>query len=114
MLGSVYMSSAKERKIYEIPFERNIYFSSAKILGDYFVLSAEEKAQYKPQDRQTIEEAFQAAIWISGIMKLHQREYWMQLVDPQEKTPDIRTIVLEKREGKSDWMYEQDLEVTEY
>ena len=108
------MSDTNQQKIYEIPFERNIYFSPAKVLRDYFALSTEEKAQYEPENRKVIEEAFQSATWISGIMKLHQREYWMQLVDPQERTPDIRTIVLEKREGKSDWMYEQDLEVTEY
>lgn len=90
----------------------NIWFSPRKILLRYAQKEAElgEKL-IKEKNYKQMREARSVALMLFGIIKIQKKPYWMQLVDPKERTPDIRTMRLVNRLGKSDWCEYQDVEV---
>ena len=108
------MTAASKNVLYKIPHEDNIWFSPAKVLRDHASLSDEKRVFYTTDERKVITEAFQTSIMLLGIMEATRQEYWLQLVSPREQAPDIRTMCMEPRSGKSDSMHVQDVEVTEY
>ncbi|MEX0999926.1 MAG: hypothetical protein WD000_08215 [Thermodesulfobacteriota bacterium] len=103
-----------EHIIYKIPYEDNIWFSPAKVITHYMSLTDKERKQYSVQEQQAMKEAFYAANMLLGISEGTHREYWLQMVHPREQRPDICTMYVEPRADKSDHMFIQDLEITEY
>lgn len=92
----------------------DVWFSPHKLIRDYLYLSEEERKAYSADEQKIMKEAFHGSIMLLGVMKAQRREYWIQLVDPSEQTPDLRTMRLRSRPNQSDWMDVQDLEVVEY
>jgi hypothetical protein len=62
------------------------------------------------------EEMCHVAIMLVGLQKVQGRKYWLQMVDDNEGSPDVRTGILVSRagEGASDEMKTQDVEVVTY
>ena len=71
--------------------------------------------QKKSKEFRKVVEANATAIMLTGLIAQTGKEYWMQIVDDKEKSPDIRTICYaEKHSEKFDNMEYQDVEVVEY
>lgn len=85
--------------------------SPRNILYHYARKEQELGNELKTGKYKVIRESRSVALMLLGIMKIQERDYWLQLVNPKEQTPDIRTATKEKRPGKSDWLYTQDVEV---
>jgi hypothetical protein len=70
----------------------NVWFSPAKILY-YYALRESQSFTGKSRDEiKQMKEARQVAIALLAIIKFHNRNFWMQLVDSKtEQTPDLRT-----------------------
>ena len=94
-----------------IKFNPNIWFPPRNILYHYARKEQELGNELKTGKYKVIRESRSVALMLLGIMKIQERDYWLQLVNPKEQTPDIRTATKEKRPGKSDWLYTQDVEV---
>ena len=78
-------------------YRPNVWFSPGKILVHYFDKEKLVGSKLKTsQEYKIIREAYAVALALLGIQKLQGIEYWMQLVDPKESTPDIRTARLEQ------------------
>ena len=72
-------------------YRKNIWFSPRKIILRY--AQEEDKLGEKIKEAQykIYRETRAVAIMLLGIEKMQNREYWLQIVDPKEQTPDIRT-----------------------
>jgi hypothetical protein len=92
------------------------WFSPLNVIhhGDMLV-KAIPKNELKSKKFRKVIEAYTVAQMLVGIMVKEDREYWMQLVDDQQETPDIRTIrYADKHLEKFDMMEQVDVEVVEY
>lgn len=93
-------------------YRPDIWFSPKIVLARYAKKEKElGKAIKKHPDYKQIREARSVAIMLLGMIKKQEVPYWIQMVNPKERTPDIRTMRLLERPGKSDWMEVQDVEV---
>lgn len=93
-------------------YRPDIWFSPRIILSRYARKEKElGKAIKKHPDYKQMREARSVAIMLLGMIKKQGIFYWIQMVNPKERTPDIRTMRLLKRPGKSDWMELEDVEV---
>lgn len=65
-------------------------------------------------DRQRIKqinETMSAAIMVVGINKVTGNDYRLQTVDPNEQTPDVRTMRIVEKDGKPNLLEVQEVEV---
>lgn len=97
-----------------IPYREDIWFSPRKVIRDFGVLMEKGICEYSSEEQKLIHESFRASVMLLGIMSALKKEYWLQLVNPEERTPDIRTMCMIERENKSDLMEVQDLEIVTY
>ena len=90
-------------------FRKDIWFSPRKILLRH--AQEEEKLGDKINEGKykILREARAVAIMLLGIEKRQGREYWLQLVDPKEHSPDIRTATHMPETDR--WLAYQDVEV---
>lgn len=73
------------------------------------------KEELKSKKFRKVIEACTVAQMLVGIMVKENKEYWMQLVDDKEETPDIRTIrYADKHRENFDMLEQVDVEVIEY
>jgi hypothetical protein len=73
-------------------YRRDVWYSPRKIL----LRAAQEEtklgAAFKKSPKyKAVIEARAVALMLLGIEKIQGREYWLQIVDPVEQSPDIRT-----------------------
>jgi hypothetical protein len=60
-------------------------------------------------------EAKMTAVMLMALMEVEKKQYWMQIVDDKEQSPDVRTINYEDvQSGKFDNMEQEDVEVVGY
>jgi len=81
-------------------FDPNIWFPSRNILYYYALREKELGDDIKKSKYKVLREARSVALFLLGVMKLRGRDYWLQLVDPKERTPDIRTATKKKWKNK--------------
>ncbi len=91
-------------------YRKNIWFSPRKILARYEEKKKELGSKIESSKFKILNEAKSVAIMLLGIQKIQSREYWLQLVDPKEQTPDIRTATHLKELSNFPLTY-QDVEV---
>ncbi len=99
-----------------IPLIDPIWYSPVVVLNHVTRLtnSLSEKDRKSKEFRKVVE-ARAAAITLLGLMKINGTQYWMQIVDDKERSPDIRTIsYATEQPEKFDNMEQQDVEVVEY
>jgi hypothetical protein len=72
-------------------YRKDVWFSPTKIIVRY--VEEEQKLGVKIKEAQykVYREARAVALMLLGMEKMQNRKYWLQLVDPAERTPDIRT-----------------------
>jgi hypothetical protein len=93
----------------KMSYRKDVWFSPRKILLRYAQLEQRVGEEIKTASQyKTIREARAVAIMLLGIQKIQNREYWLQLVDPAEGTPDIRTATLVETDNRLAY---QDVEV---
>jgi hypothetical protein len=68
-------------------------------------------AETNRQKIKQINETMSAAIMVVGINKITGESYYLQIVDPQEQTPDVRTMRIVKKEGEPNLLEVQEVEV---
>jgi hypothetical protein len=92
-----------------------IWFSPLNVIHHYgrlqTVLSSAKK---RSKAFRKATEAYHVAIMLVGTIDYQGIEYWMQLVDDRESSPDIRTARYAKRDNRENWLDTQDVEVVEY
>lgn len=97
----------------QLSLNNKIWFSPLNVIHHFKKLEAEGKiAPDKKFYRKTCE-AFVTAISLIGIIKMLDREFWMQIVDDKEGSPDIRTGCYDKKIRDNDFSI-QDVEVVTY
>ncbi len=73
-------------------YRKNIWFSPEKVLLRYDEKLRELGAGLqKLPEYKTMREAQAVGLLLIGMQKMQNREYWMQLVDPKEQSPDMVT-----------------------
>jgi hypothetical protein len=71
--------------------------------------------QKSTKEFRKVVEARAVAVMLTGLITKTGRQYWMQVVDDKERSPDIKTICYaEKHSEKFDNAEYQDVEVVEY
>jgi hypothetical protein len=73
-------------------YRTDVWFSPEKVLLRYDQkMQALGAAFQKLPEYKTMREAQAAGLLLIGMQKMQGREYWMQLVNPKEQSPDIRS-----------------------
>jgi len=107
------MDDSADEKIF---MEDPIWFSPINVIHHVHELSIvlNEKQKNSKEFKKVIE-ANVTALMLMGLMKINGEQYWMQIVDDNEQSPDIRTInYSSKKDEKFDFMDQEDVEVVEY
>lgn len=95
--------------------EDNLWFSPFNVIYHYTKLCENiNSTEKKTKKFRKATEAYNVAIAVVGIMKQSKQEFWMQIVDDKESSPDIRTATLEPRTNRAPELLVQDVEVVEY
>lgn len=90
-----------------------VWFSPLNFIHHFKKLESEGKIAPDKKFYKKTCEAFVTAISLVGIIKMAGREYWMQIVDDKEQSPDIRTGSYQKKTQDNDFAW-QDVEVVTY
>lgn len=99
-----------------ISMEDPIWFSPANVIYHGNLLrDALSETEKKSKKFRKVVEAVTVAQMLVGMMIKEGREYWMQLVDDENGSPDIRTIrYADDHDDKFDFLEQVDVEVVEY
>lgn len=90
-----------------------IWFSPLNVIYHFKRLESEGKITPDKKFYKKTCEAFVTAISLIGIIKMIGREYWMQIVDDSERSPDVRTGCYDRKTKDNDFSW-QDVEVVTY
>lgn len=90
-----------------------IWFSPVNVIYHFKKLESEGKIAPGNKHYRKCCEAFIAAISLVGVIKMLGREFWMQIVDDSEGSPDVRTGCYEKKIRDNDFAI-VDVEVVTY
>jgi hypothetical protein len=90
-----------------------IWFSPVNVIYHFKKLEIEGKIAPGQKHYKKCCEAFIAAISLVGIIKMLEREFWMQIVDDSEGSPDVRTGCYDKKIRDNDFAI-VDVEVVTY
>lgn len=93
----------------------NIWFSPLNVIHYYNPL----QARLPPEERKSrafkkATEAYHVAVMLVGMIDYQGIEYWMQLVEDKEGSPDIRTARYARKNDWENWFEMQEVEVVEY
>lgn len=92
-----------------------LWFHPVNVLYHFARLDSLARPEYKrTKEFRKAYEANLTAIMLMGIVKLQKQNYWMQLVEDKEGTPDIRTFRYAERNGILNWQEIQEVEVVQY
>lgn len=93
-----------------------IWFSPLNVILHFTQLSNKlSSTQKKSKEFRKAVEANAVALMLVGLMSKEGKQYWMQIVDDKEQSPDVRTICFsENSSDKFDNYQYQDVEVVEY
>jgi hypothetical protein len=95
----------------KMEYRTDVWFSPRKIIIRYHERlkeMVEGKFASSSWDIKQVQEAVTVATALLGIQKINSKEYWLQIIDPREGTPDIRTMTLNSDGSK---LEVQDIEV---
>lgn len=90
-----------------------IWFSPVNVIYHFMKLESEGKIAHGKKHYRKCCEAFIVAISLVGVIKMLKREFWMQVVDDKEQSPDTRTGCYNKKTRDNDFAI-QDVEVVTY
>jgi hypothetical protein len=90
-----------------------IWFSPVNVIYHFKKLESEGKIVPGKKHYRKCCEAFIAAVSLVGVIKMLGREFWMQIVDDSEDSPDVRTGCYEKKIRDNDFAI-VDVEVVTY
>lgn len=90
-----------------------IWFSPVNFIYHFKKLEGEGKIAPNKKFYRKACEAFVVAISLIGIIKIFGKEFWMQIIDDKEGSPDIRTGCYDKKIRDNDFATE-DIEVVTY
>lgn len=95
-------------------FNKDIWYSPRKIVFSFLVIKAQvgEKIE-KAQEYKLHREEFSVALALFAIQKMQNMQFWLQLVNPRESTPDIRTATVYEK-NKKRYLSVHDIEVVTY
>ena len=91
-------------------YKNNLWFPPANILY-HGQKELSDSKQLSANDKKPIMEAMAVAVMLVGVNKGTGEEYKLQLVDPSEQTPDIRTMRLIHKPGQPNELNIQDVEL---
>jgi hypothetical protein len=93
----------------------NIWFSPINVLYHFARLeSLLSSTERKTRSFKKAKEAYRVAIMLMGIIKLQQRQYWLQIIKDEEGSPDIRTGTFVIETGKPKEFTMQEIEVVNF
>lgn len=96
-------------------YTEEIWFSPINVLYHFSRLeSVLSPSKRKSQSFRKAEEAFFTAIMLMGIIKHTSTQYWLQIVQDSEGTPDIRTATFKLENEKPVELLIQEIEVVEF
>lgn len=90
-----------------------IWFSPVNVIYHFKKLETEGKIIPGQKHYKKCREAFIVAISLVGVIKMLGREFWMQIVDDSEGSPDVRTGCYDKKIHDNDFAI-VDVEVVTY
>ena len=93
--------------------KNKIWFSPINVIYHFKKFEREGKISSRDKFYKKACEAFIAAVSLIGVIKMTGREFWMQVVDDKEGSPDIRTGCYDKKTRDNDFGT-QDVEVVTY
>lgn len=96
-----------------ISLTNKIWFSPVNVIYHFKKLETEGKIAPGMKHYKKCCEAFIAAISLVGVIKMIGREFWMQIVDDSEQSPDVRTGCYNKKIRDNDFAI-VDVEVVTY
>jgi hypothetical protein len=112
----IYLSRTVLAKIFMIFLEDKIWFSPLNVIHHFREL--ENKLSEKEKSSKGFrkaEEMYSVALMLVGIIKLQNREYWLQMVDDKARSPDVRTGTYRQIEGvKMPEFAIEDVEVVDF
>lgn len=95
-------------------YEKNIWFPPQNILYHYDRYLKEDLDFLKRKDIKPIQEARYVSIMVVGMMENAGEDFWVQLVNPDEESPDARTLKVKDILPKYNNYEMQDIEVVTY
>lgn len=93
--------------------KNKIWFSPLNVIYHFKKLESEGKITSGNKIYKKAREAFVTAIALIGMIKITGKEFWMQIIDDKEGSPDIRTGCYDKKIKDNDFAT-QDIEIVTY
>ena len=93
----------------------NLWFHPINVLYHYARLeSLLPPSKRNNHSFRKLTEAYNVAIMLMGIIKFQKRQYWLQIVNDKDGSPDIRTGTFVVKDGKPKDFTIQEVEVVEF